>query len=188
MTDSSEPLKGHAGGARFSLRALLLSVAVVCVVTAGIVWLNRWIHDFNEALMLGAPGPIETSNDLPDALRPLIESETGLRLDGKTLLVHCLQSGWDAEYVCKIEANARLRDHIVERFGMSPEAIPQWSIFLADRTFTRSQTPLWKIPKVAERDAYFASSGFMNRQPNDRYEMLYNADRGELYLHHYYDC
>jgi hypothetical protein len=196
MSDRIEPRESVSAGPRFSLRALLLFVGAACVLVAGLAWFNRRMDEFGEAIVLGAPGPIETENELPEALKPLVGDPLFLKLDGKQLAVHCLESGlavhclesgWDAEYICKIESDAQLRDLIITQFGLSSVSISPWSLFASKRKFTKSQTPSWQIPTATDADAYFASAAFMSRLPGHRYEMLYNADARELHLHHYFD-
>ena len=172
----------------FSSRALLIFVGIACVLVASLAWISRRLHEFEEVVILGATGAVESEDALPDALKPLIHDEIALKLDGKSLAVHCLQSGWDAEYICRIEGDEKLRERVIKRFGLSSVMLPPtWSLFVNQGHLTTSQTPPWQIPKATNFDAYFASDGYMNREPNDRYEMLYHPGTNVFYLHHYYD-
>jgi hypothetical protein len=175
---------------RFSLRALLIFVGTACVLAASLAWINRGLHEFEEVVILGATGVVESEDALPDALKPLIHGEIALKLDGKSLAVHCLQSGWDAEYICRIEGDEKVRERVIKHFGLSSVTVPPiWSLFVKQRQqrLTASQTPPWPIPIVTNLDAYSASDGYMNREPNDRYEMLHHPGTDVFYLHHYFD-
>jgi hypothetical protein len=158
-------------------------MVVIAVLLVG--WLR--LNSFSDALVFGAAGPVTSPAGLPIGLKALTEEPLLLQLGNDQLKIHCLQSGWDSEHVCKISAQPLTAEAIVSQLQLSPQDIPTWSIFSGNRLLSGPQFPSWTIPIISNSRDYYASEAFMNRAPNDQYELLYDRDDQKLYIHHYYN-
>lgn len=130
---------------RFSMRAMLIVVALLCGILGAYAWFNMMMASFFEDVFAGKHGPVASRDEWPEPLKDLVKRADEVGVDAAGADVYCIAHGLAVEYVWRMPNADGLMALIQKEFDLYQDDARAKSTSLD----FAGAPPWWSPPKPA---------------------------------------
>jgi len=177
MATTAGNSNGHSG-AKFTLRALLLFMTMLCVACGGLAYLKELVY------------PTRGFTNREALYRPLkepwIDFEEAAEANGLILAnaeYYRVRDGWDCTYFIRFDDSQYLFDFLVKKTGLSPLTTRGWYY----GEFWDDLPTEWKTISPDMRAEMYVCKSLTGGGESDQYVVLRDRQAGKIYVWYHFN-
>lgn len=170
---------------QFTLRTLFVVLTVVALLLGLGIWaVDRVMHDFFHAVMVGKTGPVSSPEDWPKPLKELCDDAERAEWKVSVIQVHCLCQGFDPEYVWRMESTPGLLDYLKQKWELSRVTEPMGVVRDGRSRLSGERVPPWWNPLESENAEFYVCKRTLAREGSDRFQVAVDKKGGTIFVHY----